>query len=98
VGRTSVNGPDEQALAALEARDFGSLDRLVPEPADERLQLRDDMDAALAVLREIRDRYWDRDWRREHRAYGRYPENELWNAVEGYLDLLDATRPSGPDT
>jgi hypothetical protein len=56
------------------------------------------MDAALAVLREIRDRYWDRDWRREHRAYGRYPENELWNAVEGYLDLLDATRPSGPDT
>jgi hypothetical protein len=25
-------GPDEQALAALEARDFGSLNRLVPDP------------------------------------------------------------------
>jgi hypothetical protein len=92
------DGPDEQALAALEARDFGSLNRLVPEPVDERLQLRDDLDAALARLREIRDRYWDHDWRREHRGYGRYPENELWDAVEGYLDLLDAARPSRPDT
>jgi hypothetical protein len=91
-------GPDEQALAALEARDFGSLNRLVPEPADERLQLRDDLDAALARLREVRDKYWDRDWRREHRGYGRYPENELWDAVEGYLDLLDTARSRRPDT
>ena len=37
-------------------------------------------------------------WRREHRGYGRYPENELWDAVEGYLDLLDASQSSGPDS
>jgi hypothetical protein len=86
-------GPDKQALAALEARDFGSLQRLIPEPVDERLQLREDLDTALAHLREVRDKYWDRDWRREHRGGGRYPENELWDAVEGYLDLLDASRP-----
>lgn len=91
-------GPDEQALAALEARDFGSLNRLVPDPVDERLQIRDDLDAALAHLREVRDRYWDHDWRREHRGYGRYPENELWEAVEGFLDLLDASRANKPDT
>lgn len=91
------DGLDEQALAALEARDFGSLKRLIPEPVDERLQLRDDLSAALARLREVRDRYWDHDWRREHRRYGRYPENDLWEAVEGYLDLLDASRPSKPD-
>ena len=91
-------GPDEQALAALEARDFGSLNRLVPDPVDERLQLRDDLDAALAHLREVRDRYWDHDWRREHRGYGRYPENELWEAVEGFLDLVDASRANKPDT
>ncbi len=35
--------------------------------------------------------------RREHRGYGRYPENELWDAVEGYLDLLDAASSSDPD-
>jgi hypothetical protein len=88
---------DEQALAALEARDFGSLKRLIPESADERLQLREDLGAALAHLREVRDKYWDHDWRREHRGYGRYPENELWDAVEGYLDLFDASQPSDPD-
>jgi len=87
-------GPDEQALAALEARDFGSLQRLIPEPVDERLQLREDLDTALAHLREVRDKYWDRDWRHEHRGGGRYPENELSDAVEGYLDLLDASRPT----
>ena len=46
-----AGGPDVQALAALEARDSGSLNRLVPEPTAERLQLRDDLDAALAHLR-----------------------------------------------
>jgi hypothetical protein len=91
-------GPDEQALAALDARDFGSLNRLVPEPADERLQLREDLDAALAHLRGVRDKYWDHDWRRAHRGYGRYPENELWDAVEGFLDLVDASRSGKPDT
>ena len=53
---------------------------------------------ALAHLREVRDRYWDHDWRREHRGYGRYPENELWEAVQGYLDLADAARSSKPGT
>ena len=52
----------------------------------------EDMDAALAHLREVRDKYWDHDWRRAHRGYGRYPENELWDAVEGFLDLM----PPGP--
>ena len=90
-------GPDEQALTALEARDFGSLKRLIPEPADGRLQLREDLGAALAHLREVRDKYWDHGWRRGQRGSGRYPENELWDAVEGYLDLLDASRSSDPD-
>ena len=57
----------------------------------------ENLGAALAHLREIRDKYWDHGWRREHRGYGRYPENELWDAVEGYLDLLDASRSSDPD-
>jgi hypothetical protein len=37
-------------------------------------------------------RYWDHEWRREHKGLGRYPENELWEAVAGYLDLLDASQ------
>jgi hypothetical protein len=40
--------------------------------------------------------YWDQDWRRENsrenKGLGRSPENELWDAVAGYLDLLDASQ------
>src|ERR1700740_2073626 len=42
------DGPDEQALTALEAKDFESLKRLIPEPADERLRLREELGAARA--------------------------------------------------
>ena len=42
--------------------------------------------------------YWEYDWRKEHRGPGRYPEHELWEAVEGYLDILDASRPPSPGT
>jgi hypothetical protein len=68
--------------------------RVVPDPVDERLQLRDDLDAALLHLRQVHGSYWDPDWRREHRGMGRYPEHELWEAVKGYLDLLTAIRPA----
>jgi hypothetical protein len=47
-----------------------------------------------SLLRSVRDSYWDYDWRRKNRRGGRYPEHELWEAVEGYLDLLDA--PESP--
>lgn len=48
---------------------------------------------ALARLRAVHANYWERDWRRENRGNYRYPENVLWEAVEGYLDLLDGDRP-----
>ena len=35
--------------------------RLIPESVDERLRLRDDLDAALGHVREVRDRYWEHD-------------------------------------
>lgn len=60
-------------------------------------QLLHELEASTAHLREVRDRYWDDiDWRRAHRGYGRYPEDQLWQAVDGYLDLLDASS-STPD-
>jgi len=88
----SQDGTESAALDALAARQLSRLRRLTATPADEHLQLRDDLDAALRHLREVRDSYWQHEWRREHRGFGRYPENELWEAVEGYLDILDASR------
>jgi hypothetical protein len=90
-------GIDEQALDALTERRFDELQRVVPDPVDERLQLRDDLDAALHHLRQVHESYWDADWRREHRGIARHPEHALWEAVEGYLDLMSASRPSAPE-
>lgn len=47
---------------------------------------------ALARLRAAHGSYWERDWRREHRGNGRYPEHHLWDTVHSYLDLLDVHR------
>ena len=92
----SQDGIEEETLDALAEQRFGELRRIVPDPVDERLQLRDDLDAALRHLRQVHGSYWDADWRREHRGMGRYPEHELWEAVEGYLDLMNASRRPKP--
>jgi len=92
----SHDGPDEAVLSALAERRFADLPRLEPSPARAREQLAGDLDAALRHLREVRDSYWEHDWPNEHRGPGRHPEHELWEAVEGYLDILDATGPPSP--
>jgi hypothetical protein len=92
----SQDGIDNEALNALENRRFSDLHRLTPDAVDERLQLRNDLDAALNHLREIHAKYWDGEWRRDHRGMGRYPEHELWEAVEGYLDLMGASGKAQP--
>jgi hypothetical protein len=31
--------------------------------------------------------YWDREWRADHKGFGSYPDDHLWRAAHGYLDL-----------
>jgi hypothetical protein len=63
-------------------------------PSEEPFLLEAYVFGALSRLRSVHASYWDYDWRRDNRGGGRYPEHELWEAVQGYLDLLDAQ--SGP--
>jgi len=86
----SHDGPDQDVLQALAERRFADLPRQAPAPAARQDQLAGELDAALSHLREVHAAYWDRDWRREHRGLGRYPENELWEAIDSYLELRDA--------
>jgi hypothetical protein len=86
----SQEGPDEAVLQALADRRFNDLPRLAPSPQAEREQLAGELAAALSHLRAVHASYWDHDWRREHRGFGRYPEHHLWEAVQGYLELYDA--------
>jgi len=52
---------------------------------------------SLAYLRRVENRYWEREWRAEHRGSGIYPESQLWDAVRGYLDLHAVIR-ARPDS
>jgi hypothetical protein len=87
----SLDGPDQDVFQALVERRFDDLPRLGQTPEAHQEQMTRDLDAALSHLRAVRSGYWEDDWRREHRGGGRYPEHFLWEAVDGYLDLLDAT-------
>lgn len=84
------DGVDEAALAALAAGSADPLREPRPRPAVRRRQLGEELAAAAEHLRRVRDRYWQRGWRADHHGAGTYPENHLWDAVQGYLDLVDA--------
>jgi hypothetical protein len=85
-------GGREEVLQALAGRRLGDLSRSAPSPRARRKQLAGDLDSALKHLRSVHDYYWDHDWRREHRGLGRYPEHDLWEAVDCYLELRDAAK------
>jgi hypothetical protein len=86
----SQDGPQHEVLDALAQRRLETLPRIVPPEEEQRRQQESDLAEALAHLRAIHASYWDREWRRDHRGSGRYPEHHLWEAVEGYLDVLHA--------
>ena len=41
-------------------------------------------------LRTVVERYWDRDWRREHKGYDESPEDHLWRAAAAVSEMQDA--------
>ncbi|WP_157548499.1 DUF7711 family protein [Nonomuraea candida] len=88
----SLDGIEEGVLEALRERRFEALGGAVTGIGERERAARteEDLERALAHLRAVHGQYWDRRWRREHRGLGRYPEHHLWEAVQGYLDLLDA--------
>jgi hypothetical protein len=88
----SLDGPDEDVLQALAERRLDGLPRVTSAPEAQREQLTGELEVALSRLRSVHASYWDYDWRRANRGGGRYPEHELWEAVQGYLDLLDADK------
>jgi len=84
----SVAGPDEEVLEALGQRRFAGLRRLVPTAGEELAQLEVELEASLTHLGRVVERYWDREWRADHKGFGRYPEDHLWGAAHGYLDVM----------
>src|SRR5271166_1799642 len=83
-------GVDTGALEALAARAADRWRLAAPDRAQEDEQLAFEFAASMAYLREVEMSFWERDWRAGHRGNGVYPEEHLWDAVHGFLDLHDA--------
>ncbi len=87
----SLSGPDEAALGALAAGTGIDEHRLAdPDPEIYREQLLTELAASLTHLQRVTDSYWEPDWRADHKGCGRYPEDHLWRAAQGYLELRNA--------
>lgn len=87
----STTGIDETALEALAHQQAEPLREDGPDPAQAHAQRESERRESLAHLRDIRDHYQDPDWRRRHRSAGQPPETYLWSALDGFLELEDAT-------
>jgi len=68
----------------------------MPAPTVEQEQLSVELDAGLAHLRRVEAGLWERDCRSAHKGTGIHPENHLWSAVRGYLNLLAAAGQQRP--
>jgi hypothetical protein len=63
----------------------------VVEPSGDELvdQLDRELAASRRHLRAVLDRYWEQDWRREHRGYDGSPEDHLWRAASAVSEIAD---------
>lgn len=87
-----AGGIETEALDAL-VKGTADSHRSAEPSGDERAeQYRVELDACRDHLRTVRDRFWEREWRRDHKGGGDYPEHHLWNAANGYLEMADAVR------
>lgn len=88
---SSGGGRDDVALSAL--ADVSRSGAPVEEPGSPEAlarQLTIERDISRANLASVRAQFYDRDWRREHSGAGTHPEDHLWWATAGFLDLDDA--------
>ena len=88
------------AVAVVDSLAAGQTDQLpITEPTDHQqlvTQLRAERDVSRRQLAHVIDGFYDRDWRRQHQHEGVFPQDHLWWAAAGFLELDDARqRESG---
>jgi len=88
-------GVAEKELTALAAGQADPLRARQPRPDVLHRQLSQELATSLEYLERVRDGYWERGWRSDHKTLATYPEHHLWDAVHGYLDLRQAVE-AGP--
>jgi hypothetical protein len=88
---SSADGRDDPALKALADAGVNGLTFEQPgSRAELDRQLMIERDVSRGHLVAVKAHFYDRDWRREHSGDGTHPEDHLWWATAGYLDLDEA--------
>ena len=87
------DGVDEDVLSLVAQQRFDELSYAAPSSRDQFLeQLRIEQRVARQHLNDVLVRYHERDWQRDHRSLGMYPEDHLWWAAEAFRELDEAVR------
>lgn len=89
------HGTHTDVLEHLQDR---KLDRLpiIEAPAGDLLQqLLEELAASRHHLRRVLDRYWEPDWRRDHKGYDESPEDHLWRAAQAVSEMEQALSELG---
>lgn len=83
-------GLDQTVIGALNARVTDGVQIAHPADADGlRRQVEIEHASARKHLAEVTAMFGDREWRRGHRGDGSYPEDTLWAAAAGFIELDD---------
>ena len=77
---SAAAGLDGTVIDALRTRRLDHLDVAEPTASELARQLQVQLPVSRAHLPTMPERYWDRDWRREHKGYDESPEDHLWRA------------------
>lgn len=83
-------GLDDTVIDALRTRRLDRLEVVEPTASELARQLHAELPVSRRHLRTVVDRYWDRDWRREHQSYDESPEDHLWRAAAAVCEIQDA--------
>jgi hypothetical protein len=92
---SAKSGPDLEAIGDLRERRFDKLRLVEPTAAELADQLEVELDTCRRHLHRVLDRYWDDDWRREHKGFGVHPEDHLWRAAEAVHQIEAALADAG---
>jgi hypothetical protein len=87
---SASSGLDDSVVDALRSRRLERVEVVQPSPPQLIRQLRRELPFSRRHLRETVARYWDRDWRREHKGFDASPEDHLWRASAAVSQILDA--------
>jgi len=87
---TASEGLDDSVISALRDRRLDRLPIVEPTDAALREQLQEELQVSRRHLRAVLDKFWDRDWRHEHKGYDESPEDHLWRAGQAVTEITDA--------